>query len=190
MKRSIPYTGLIVILAASFPLATAFAASDLSVAAHEKAGIMRSTQEDLAPHSIMVSSALRGTRVAVDGLASQIATDPTPASPLSKQHIEIYRAELAQDLKTADTHRNELEGAIVKYPDLAKSSEYRDLISAIDDVDHARAGLDYKIQSDSWLVNKDQAQADLKDFKKKLDHAIDKTSNFNSKKLKAQTSFG
>lgn len=152
-----------------------------------KSDAKTSAKDELGPHALLINSSLQEVLASTQGLKSQEKAVSNPASKAALQHAQIYKKEINESLSTAMTHSQELEGAITKYPEMAKSDSYQNLLASINDLKIAKQMWVSKFDQKSYLMNKDQATSDLDKFEKRLKQAIDRASTFNKDELKIDT---
>lgn len=150
---------------------------------------LAAAKNELAPHALMIRTALRSALDEVKGLRSQLNAVPASA-PESMEHIRTYERQLLSDLSLVSTHQGHIQSNISKYPEIAKSNQYRDINTSLMDVRTFSQTWDGEAGAQpSYWNNKEQAMSDLKQLETKLNTAINKTESFSSDELKV-SNFG
>jgi hypothetical protein len=147
------------------------------------------TQSSLTPHSVMIESSLRSTLDQVNGIRTQLSASTPATSHEAVEHLNTYKKEIGNDLERANVHLGHLEKSAKKFPNLSQSEEYKDLTTALSEVNRINQDLQNKMASETYWANKEQVQKDMSQFKKQLNQAIDKTDRFVSTKLDIKPSF-
>ena len=176
MNKSI--ASLCAMLAAAFGLM-----SSLPVSAADAANksVMQQEKSEVAPHTVMIESALMSALDQIKGIRLQLDIGSTEAI----NHMKLHSKEINDDLKTTLAHQKELQGAVKIFPELANSKDYKVANTALSDVEGVNKAWQIKTtQSDYWN-NQDQVRADLDMFEGRLNSALDRTKSFNSNKLNA-----
>lgn len=140
----------------------------------------KEAKEMLAPHSLMISSNLHSALDQVKGLKSQLEVATSPSSKKSMEHIRSYRKEIKDDIAQVSAHQQQLQAGIKKFPDLAQADEFRAVTTALNEVKEVPL---LQMEGPNYWSNKEQAKSDLDRLETRLQNAIDKTKDFNSKKL-------
>jgi hypothetical protein len=138
-------------------------------------------KDSLAPHTIMISAALRGSLDAAKGLEAQLTTVSDPSAKESMKHVKTYEKGIKAALSQAAMHAKELQGAAKKFPDIANSKELRETSAALTNAENTWQSLRGKFNNPSYVKNASQAKMDLNSFEKTLDQAISKTSSLNDR---------
>lgn len=141
--------------------------------------MMEKAKMDLSPHAVMIHSSLESARDQLRGLRTQADTVPASNKQFMK-HARIYNKEIGDTVKQATTHAGELQAFIKNYPDLAKSEEFKQLNTAMDDLRTTYQSWNTQASNQSYWNNKEKVVTDLEAFNKRLSSAIDKSKGFNS----------
>lgn|GEM_PF-4825358 len=144
----------------------------------------RVVQGELAPHSLMIETSLIRAIDQVKGLRAglKVEEDRVPTSTFI-QHFKMQGKEINNDLKMAQTHETELNATIQKHPNIAKTQDFQTAKTALQDAMSFNSSWQTKAETSDYWKNPKAVMNDLDKIENQLNHALDKTKNFNSTQL-------
>lgn len=138
---------------------------------------------DLAPHSVMIQSSLASAREHLRGLRTEFkVSEGQPTTPYIT-HFQMLSKEINDSVKAANVHKGELQGSIKRFPNVARSDDYKQVQSSVGDLAQFNQSWQSKISKSEYWKNQDQVKSDLDKLDQQLSNAIDKTQAFNSSQL-------
>ena len=146
----------------------------------QKLGKQSMARVAMSPHTLTIQSELRGALDHVKAIRTELKNE-LMANAEGMDHFKLQSRQINDELKIALTHDKALSGEAAKFPDVAKSNEYKAVAPAINEVQKLNLTWQGKVNSKSYWNNKDQAMTDLDSFETRLNEAIDKTKSLNSK---------
>jgi hypothetical protein len=151
-----------------------------------------SARSTIAPHSILMQTALTSARDQIQGLKTQLkamentgtsTTTQGQSAGISGSNDKIFQShvkELRNDLSLAQNHEKELKSNLSKFPQLRNQDDYKNLSTSLQAVNDQLKGWQDKVSSKTYWQNQEQARTDLDGLEQRLNTAIDRTRSFNS----------
>lgn len=140
-----------------------------------------SAKMKLAPHTVMITSSLKGALEAVKGLKTElkVSEDLTPSGEYI-EHFKMFGNEINSDLGMAKEHQSHLKASVGSFPEIARSDEYKNVNSAFSELSSLNSSWQAKIKSSEYWKNPKVAMTDLEQLEKRLNQAIDNAKSLNS----------
>lgn len=125
----------------------------------EESGSVSSEPEKTAlqAHAYMMETFLKVSMQYLDGFERQLKADVSIASPVVKEHAELYAQQSLEAIKNAQMHMNEYLGVAKRVPASLKDS------GKLGDTSDAKAKLDQALSRSQLLVNHIEQAGQTKD---------------------------
>ena len=143
--------------------------------------MMQQEKSEIAPHTVMIESAIMSALDQIKGIRLQLDIGSTEAI----NHMKLHTKEINDDLKTSLAHHKELQGAVKNFPAVANSKDYKVANTALSDVDSVNKAWQLKTTQTDYWKNQNQVKADLDMFEGRLNSALDRTKSLNANQLNA-----
>jgi hypothetical protein len=117
--------------------------------------------------------------------------DMTKDKRADNRVLMTYRSlihEMKNDINVARTHERQLINQSRKYPEIAKSSDLKELPMALNNLESCLKRIESKASKQQYWGNQTQAKADIDELETRLSSALTKVKSFSSDKL--NTSIG
>lgn len=141
----------------------------------------------LAPHALFIQTSLASAMDQVRGIKGEMGVTQD-LKKTDKAAVNTYKSMVRQmrnDVNVARVHEKQLTNEIRKYPELAKSDEFRSVTPALHELQMNLNNWESKASSPKYWQNQEQARADVDNLEKQLNDAMNKVKNFSSGKLNA-----
>lgn len=147
-------------------------------------------KSELAPHSVMIETALKASQTEIEGIRSQLKAEEGRQSAESIDHYKIYSKEIRDNANTLATHQAHLKEMSKKFSNVASSKEFREANAAIDEYRNLATRWESKASTSAYWNDRSQVSNDLDSLVRRIDTAMNKTKGFNSSQLDLSTSLG
>lgn len=140
-------------------------------------------RSEIGPHAVTVRTELESAIGQVKGLKAQVSLSEKP-SPDQIEHFKMHSKEMNEDIKTAGVHQGVLRSRIGKYPEVARSQEYKSLNTSFTDSERSNRDWQAKTEGADYWQDSKKVMGDLDALERKLNAALDKARRFNTDQLK------
>jgi hypothetical protein len=143
-------------------------------------------QANLAPHALIMQTSLNSAMAQVKGIRGEL--DLTKDKQTDSRAMMAYRSlihEMKNDINVARSHERQLINQSRKYPEIAKSSDLKDMPVALNKVETCLRTIESKAGSQNYWKNQTQAKADIDQLQSQLNEALNKVQSFSSSELNA-----
>ncbi|MCM2279924.1 MAG: hypothetical protein NDJ89_17760 [Oligoflexia bacterium] len=144
---------------------------------------MSEAKRTLAPHSVMIETALKSAQQQIRGLRQELQVSEAKPSAKFIDHFRMFSKEINNDLKMAKIHQDELQGEAGRFPEVARSDDLKSSAAAVADINTFNTKWQAKAGTSAYWSNKAQAMNDLDQLDRQLSRAVDKAASFNSSQL-------
>jgi hypothetical protein len=138
---------------------------------------------DLAPHGIVIQSALTSAKDRIAGMNAQLVALRDVPTAQKGEAIKQYQAQamdLKGDLAEVQTHQRMLTTSLAKYPDIQTQQPIKNLDGALQSLNELNTEWLGKAQSTTYWENTDVAKNDLAHLESSVNQALARTKTFNS----------
>ncbi len=149
---------------------------------------LREAKSKVAPHSMLIESALRSALGQADGVKAQIREAEASRSdaPLTSEQLSALSSaglELASDLDTARLHRGQLRDGLQEFPRLSSSREFRDADRAFSELFSVERVWKQRMNRQEYWQNRARVNSDLALLQERIRAALSATRRFNMARL-------
>lgn len=137
----------------------------------------------LEPHTVLIETGLMSALNELKGLRTEVKIGGETSSKDFIDHYKIFSDQIHKLISTVKTHQQHLSDGVNRYPDVAKSEDYKSTSAALDDLKIFAASWKNKVTGISYWKNQSQVMNDLEAIERRLKQALDKTRKFNSEQL-------